>query len=431
MNGIGAIDLIGGLLQLAIPSYGLRLVRRFGVQRVGWFLVAAFVSLSALYLVGSPRLPHDWTSQGQHLDWAMALAAGLLVVGLGHLETLLTERQGAQREAQNLEQRIQAAVTERTADLSYEIEKLRQELGRCERQEKALKSSEAQYRFLFTEHPLPMLLFNPATLECLAGNHAAGLQYRIPMEEFRTLTLRDVVTTEETENFLQAFSGPRSGSTARSVWEQRRGDLSVFRAEITLADMKFGGRPARLMIAVPTNQRPQTAPDLQEDQRIELIRGERPEPAPPIGTLVCIAPAHVGPPAQEAPCCDAIVHGSVLLVEPDDRIRCMARFALQRNGYHVIEADCAETVLHVWGGQSAKVGLLVVDEALPGTPNGELAQKLIATKPELRILVTTTATGSIRTFPASNLAKAATLPKPYNAEQLVRAVGATWEATPS
>src|SRR5206468_13023469 len=97
MLRLGMFNLIAGALQLVVPSYGLRLVRRFGVQRVGWFLVMAFASLAMVHLmqpVGSPGTSAGWT---HNQNVVCALASALLLIGMGHLETLFSERFVARR----------------------------------------------------------------------------------------------------------------------------------------------------------------------------------------------------------------------------------------------------------------------------------------------------------------------------------------------
>src|SRR5690348_10818071 len=81
-----------GVLQLAVPSYGLRLNRHFGTRQVGWALVAAFFGLVLLNLVtamGSADAQREWeVARGI----AMASIPVLLLIGLAHVETLLRQR---------------------------------------------------------------------------------------------------------------------------------------------------------------------------------------------------------------------------------------------------------------------------------------------------------------------------------------------------
>jgi CheY-like chemotaxis protein len=84
-----------------------------------------------------------------------------------------------------------------------------------------------------------------------------------------------------------------------------------------------------------------------------------------------------------------VVSGRILLVEPNDRMRLLARSALEWKGYKVIETDSAAVALTVWPGQGRTADLLLVDVALPGPISGrELASQLCENKPGLKVLFT-------------------------------------------
>src|SRR6185295_8422927 len=91
----GEIALVGGALQLTVPSYALRLVRRFGAQRVGWFVVIAFASLTLLHLAGPLKLIGANSAWRALPDAAYGIASVLLLIGMGHLDTLFSERERA------------------------------------------------------------------------------------------------------------------------------------------------------------------------------------------------------------------------------------------------------------------------------------------------------------------------------------------------
>ena len=74
MNSFGIFGLFAGGLQLTIPSYGLRLVRRFGTARVGWFLVIAFLSLALMHIVRPGGADSDGSLRGVRPRYA-ALAS--------------------------------------------------------------------------------------------------------------------------------------------------------------------------------------------------------------------------------------------------------------------------------------------------------------------------------------------------------------------
>jgi signal transduction histidine kinase/ActR/RegA family two-component response regulator len=635
MNGLGVINLIAGLLQLIVPSYSLRLVRRFGAQRVGWFVVAAFVSLAALNLMAPTRAQHGSATSGMMLDGIFAFACGLLLIGMGHLETMLTERQQAASEEKALARKIEAAVAERTAELSNANDKLAQEIAQRERQEKSLKESETQYRFLFSENPQPMLIFHPCTLGVLAANQAAIRQYGFSTLEFRKMTVKDLVPEDSATAFLEEISRPCCGPQARGLWQHQRRDLGLIEVEVTAMDVNFGDSRARLLVSVDTGPWREQERDQREEEKTKLIgrmaggcarqfnklialidsqtklllsqphepkaleslklistaaqRGTRitnelmaaggevsvrPEPIdlngailkasqmvnhlvgetiraqtelgpglPPVladprfvehalytlilnardampagGTLTiqtavarieqhqtrlhpgaragdfvrlairdtgcgmtpevqahlfepflstCDSDTATGlglaglwgaikqqggwigfktdvgegtefhvyfPCTRQAPAAKldtahftkAMVRGCVLLVEPDDRIRGLARYGLNRQGYNVIEADCAATVMHLWEGQASKVELAVIDASQVGDSSSGLACKLRQTRPDLRIVCTTATSEAAGEATTGSIEAAASLSKPYTVDQLLQSVRAAW-----
>ncbi len=81
---------LGTLLELTVPSYGLRLIRRFGAQRVGWFVTAAFASLAALHLLGGSVLTRTDPGSSVLTKAVYAFIILLLLIGMGHLDTVFS-----------------------------------------------------------------------------------------------------------------------------------------------------------------------------------------------------------------------------------------------------------------------------------------------------------------------------------------------------
>jgi len=105
---------------------------------------------------------------------------------------------------------------------------------------------------------------------------------------------------------------------------------------------------------------------------------------------------------------------TILLVEPDDRVRSVTRAVLSRRGYRVIETDCAEIALALWDGQGAHVALLFTETTLPGQTSGlDLAAQLLSKKPNLKVLYTSTDQSRVA---------ADFLPKPYVPERLLESI---------
>jgi signal transduction histidine kinase len=148
MNGFGFSTLMVGLLQLSVPSYALRLVRRFGTRRVGWFLVSAFTSLALLYLVTGLRPAGAGSSSAVTINLIGGVASVLLLIGMGHLETLFTYRQQAQFHEQKQHREWERRIEEQGGELARMNRDLLVETARREHCEKALKDLECRYAVL-------------------------------------------------------------------------------------------------------------------------------------------------------------------------------------------------------------------------------------------------------------------------------------------
>jgi CheY-like chemotaxis protein len=117
------------------------------------------------------------------------------------------------------------------------------------------------------------------------------------------------------------------------------------------------------------------------------------------------------------------VKGTVLLVEPDDRVRGLARCILNWNDYKVVEADNSATALVLWDGQAANVDLLLTEIDLAGEMSGrELASRLKQSKPGLKVIYTCAVSAEQdRQLPAT-LERFGFIPKPYKPDKLIRVV---------
>jgi CheY-like chemotaxis protein len=72
---------------------------------------------------------------------------------------------------------------------------------------------------------------------------------------------------------------------------------------------------------------------------------------------------------------------TILLVEDQQAVRNVARIALQRRGYHVIEAGSPSTALQLIDEEAADFDLVVTDVVLPGMNGRELVEAIRARLP--------------------------------------------------
>lgn len=266
----GTLALIGGVLQLTVPSYALRLVRRYGAERVGWFVVIAFSSLALLHVVS----PLNLTAKGAAWDGtthlAYAIGSVLLLIGMGHIETIVSERERVRCREEVLAQRPEQ-TEEEGSELARANVELTAELARRDQLERALIESEAQYRLVFTENPQPMWIFDVRTSQFLAVNNAALRQYGFTPQEFSALTVRDLLPGSSVGKFLQYVAECCAGGESRGHWQHCRKDGTPIDVEISATDITYAGVPARLVLAEDIGQRHRLELQSRQRERTELL----------------------------------------------------------------------------------------------------------------------------------------------------------------
>jgi len=77
---------------------------------------------------------------------------------------------------------------------------------------------------------------------------------------------------------------------------------------------------------------------------------------------------------------------TVLVVEDDDGVRGVVRQVMSSAGYTVMECKNAEQALSMSGSYSGHIHLMVTDVIMPGASGRELAQKITALRPGIRVL---------------------------------------------
>jgi CheY-like chemotaxis protein len=109
-------------------------------------------------------------------------------------------------------------------------------------------------------------------------------------------------------------------------------------------------------------------------------------------TFQVLLPAAVGAPkpaSREPEWPAAMIAATVLLVEDDDGVREFVAEALRATGCDVVLAASPAEALAIAARQSRVIDLLVTDVVMPGMNGGELADRLVAMRPELRVLFMT------------------------------------------
>ncbi len=131
-----------------------------------------------------------------------------------------------------------------------------------------------------------------------------------------------------------------------------------------------------------------------------------------------IGPRKSGPGASPA----AKGEGTILLVEDEDAVRALARDFLRVLGYESIEACTGEEALALFDRHAGSIRAVVSDVVMPGMGGVELAQRLAALRPGVKILLVSGYTKD--SFDSGDI-KQGTFPflqKPYTLEDFGRKI---------
>jgi CheY-like chemotaxis protein len=114
---------------------------------------------------------------------------------------------------------------------------------------------------------------------------------------------------------------------------------------------------------------------------------------------------------------------TILVVEDEPVLRDMAHLILQDCGYRILEAGSGAEALQVWQRHANTIDLVVTDVVMPGGMSGrELAVKLLASHPRLKIIFTSGYNMEETNTDFFRRGGAAFLQKPYTRIDLARAV---------
>ena len=121
---------------------------------------------------------------------------------------------------------------------------------------------------LFASNPLPMWIYDTATLAFLAANDAAVEQYGYSRDEFLGMTIADIRPPEDVAALLDNVSRIGDYLDHAGVWRHRRQDGTEIHVEITSYPLTYAGRRAELVVAYDVSGR--VATDLELCRLLEL-----------------------------------------------------------------------------------------------------------------------------------------------------------------
>jgi CheY-like chemotaxis protein len=113
---------------------------------------------------------------------------------------------------------------------------------------------------------------------------------------------------------------------------------------------------------------------------------------------------------------------TVLLVEDEESVRQLVRETLEGKGYRVLEAGNGEAGLKAAARHDGRIDLVITDVVMPQLGGRELAQKLVASRPKIKVLYLSGYTEDAIVSEGTIESGKAFLQKPFTLQSLARKV---------
>jgi diguanylate cyclase (GGDEF)-like protein/PAS domain S-box-containing protein len=114
---------------------------------------------------------------------------------------------------------------------------------------------EESFRFMFEDNPLPMWVWDHATLRILAVNNAACAKYGYTRERFLALTMREIKTDHGWASIEATVRGDSSSQREGRSTVHRKADGSTFDVEFYGRSVTYEGRDASVVALIDITDR--------------------------------------------------------------------------------------------------------------------------------------------------------------------------------
>ena len=121
--------------------------------------------------------------------------------------------------------------------------------------EETLRQSEIQYRILFESNPVPMWVFDRATLRFLQVNEAAIRHYGYSRDEFLSMTIDKIRPREDVPALLKELDHPIRGLEHAGAWRHMTKRGAIIDADIVTHDLEYHGIDAELVAVRDVTER--------------------------------------------------------------------------------------------------------------------------------------------------------------------------------
>jgi diguanylate cyclase (GGDEF)-like protein/PAS domain S-box-containing protein len=136
-----------------------------------------------------------------------------------------------------------------------------------------LKLRENSFRLLFNGNPVPMWLYEPASLKFISVNDAAIAHYGYSQDQFLSMSLPDIWPVEEREQHREIARSVATEYHSDRTWRHVRSDRSEIEVLTYARRIKFAEREAVLVAIVDVTERKQAEARIQHMAHHDALTG--------------------------------------------------------------------------------------------------------------------------------------------------------------
>jgi diguanylate cyclase (GGDEF)-like protein/PAS domain S-box-containing protein len=126
-----------------------------------------------------------------------------------------------------------------------------------------LKLREASFRLLFESNPIPMWLYEHATLRFIAVNEAAIEHYGYSREQFLAMTLLDIRPPDDRDEVRRVADTPQTDDRLGRTWRHLKADATEIQVAVFSQPLVYEGRQASIDAVVDLTKRKEAEDDLR------------------------------------------------------------------------------------------------------------------------------------------------------------------------
>ena len=107
----------------------------------------------------------------------------------------------------------------------------------------------------FTKNPIPMWIYDLATLQFLEVNEAATIVYGYSREEFLSMTIKDIRPPEDLPALLKVATVDNEGYADVGIWRHLKKNGDLMYVNISSQVIEFQGRKSEIILSIDQTER--------------------------------------------------------------------------------------------------------------------------------------------------------------------------------